>query len=102
MSERRLEFHQLLVDVLGSRNVYYQPPESIKIKYPAIVYSRDDIQNTFANNNVYAQNTAYNVMVIDPDPDSPIVTQVSKLQTARFLRHFTSDNMNHDSFQIFY
>ena len=39
----RLELHEILVDALGSRNVYYQPPENIKITYPAIVYSKTDI-----------------------------------------------------------
>lgn len=100
--QRRLELHELLVELLGSRNVYYQPPESVRIKYPAIKYSRDDIQNTFANNNVYMQQYAYEITVIDEDPDSEIVNKISKLPTARFERHFTSDDLNHDVYQIFY
>ena len=67
--QRRLELHELLAELLGSRNVYYQPPESVRMKYPAIKYSRDDIQNTFANNNVYMQQYAYEITVIDEDPD---------------------------------
>ena len=101
--EKRLELHELLVDILGSRNVYYQPPESIKMRYPAIVYSRDDIQNTFANNGVYMQQRAYEITVIDANPDSDIVQQISKrLPSVRYQRHFTSDDLNHDIFQIFY
>ena len=100
--QRRLELHELLAELLGSRNVYYQPPESVRMKYPAIKYSRDDIQNTFANNNVYMQQYAYEITVIDEDPDSEIVNKISKLPTARFERHFTSDDLNHDVYQIFY
>ena len=98
----RLELHEVLCDILGSRNVYYQPPESIKMKYPAIVYSRNRIDNTFANDSVYTQQKSYSVTVIDEDPDSKIVEAVSKLPTCRFSRHFTSENLNHDTFIIYY
>lgn len=36
----RLELQSKLVELLGSKHVYYQPPESVKIEYPAIVYSK--------------------------------------------------------------
>lgn len=98
----RLELHEVLCGLLGSRNVYYQPSESVKMKYPAIVYSRNDIQNTFADDNVYLQAHEYQVIVIDKDPDSPIVEAVSGLPLCRFDRHYTTDNLNHDSFLLFY
>lgn len=98
----RLDLHALLCDCLGSRNVYFQPPESIKMQYPAIVYSRDDIENNHANNGVYMQSTAYNIIVIDPDPDSEVVQKVSKLPMCMFDRHYAADNLNHDSFTIYY
>ena len=100
--QMRLELHELLAELLGSRNVYYQPPESVRMKYPAIKYSRDDIQNTFANNNVYMQQYAYEITVIDEDPDSEIVDKISKLPTARFERHYTSDDLNHDIYKIIF
>jgi len=98
----RLELHAGLVAILGSANVYYQPPESIKMKYPAIVYSRSDIGNKFADNVVYAQSHSYRVTVIDSNPDSEVVSRMSKFVTAKFDRHFTSDGLNHDVFTIFY
>lgn len=98
----RLDLHELLCDCLGSRNVYFQPPESIKMQYPAIVYSRDDIENDHANNGTYIQSTAYNIIVIDPDPDSEAVQKVSKLPMCTFDRHYAADNLNHDSFTIYY
>ena len=98
----RLELHELLCDCLGSRNVYFQPPESIKIQYPAIVYSRDDIENDHANNGTYMQSTVYNIIVIDPDPDSEVVGKVSKLPQCTFDRHYAADNLNHDSFTLYF
>lgn len=100
--ESRLELHELLCETLGSRHVYFQPPDSVKMKYPAIVYSRSNISNTFANDSVYKQSLAYAVTVIDEDPDSEIVEKVSRLPMCSFDRHFTSDNLNHDVFTIYY
>jgi len=98
----RLNLHEELVAILGSSNVYYQPPESTKMKYPAIVYSRSDIDNRFANNEVYHQSHVYRVTIIDEDPDSEIVQKMSKFKTAKFERHFTTNGLNHDIFAIFY
>lgn len=72
------------------------------MQYPAIVYSRDDIENNHANNGAYIQSTAYNIIVIDPDPDSEVVQKVSKLPMCMFDRHYAADNLNHDSFTIYY
>ena len=98
----RLELHELLCELLGSQNVYYQPPESIKMSYPAIVYSRNNIRNRYANDLVYNQLLAYAVTVIDEDPDSEIVEKISKLPFSSFDRHYTVDNLNHDTFTIYY
>lgn len=98
----RLDLQAELEELLGSKNVYFQPPASVRINYPAIVYTRSDIDNTFADDSVYMQSHFYEVTVIDEDPDSKIVETVSKLPTCRFSRHFTSENLNHDTFIIYY
>lgn len=98
----RLKLHELLCEVLGSRNVYFQPPESVKMKYPAIVYSRNRIDNEHANDGVYIQSPSYAITVIDKNPDSEIVDKVSRLPMCRFDRHYIADNLNHDTFTIYY
>lgn len=98
----RVDLQNVLEELLGSRNVYYQPPESLKMNYPAIVYTRKTIDNSYANNSVYKQNYAYEITVIDKNPDSEIVNKISKLPTCRFDRHFKSDNLNHDVFTLYY
>lgn len=100
--ESRLKLQTMLEELLGSRNVYFQPPESIKMKYPAIVYSRSDIANNSADNSVYMQSHFYEITVIDDDPDSEIVYKISKLPRCRFNRHFTSDDLNHDTFTLYF
>lgn len=98
----RLALQNELEGILGSRNVYYQPPDQITINYPAIIYSRARIKNTFANNRPYLQKNAYRVIVADYNPDSEIVERVSLMETAKFERHYTVNNLNHDSFMVFY
>lgn len=98
----RIELQTLLENLLESRNVYFQPPESEKMKYPAIIYGLDDIENKFANDGVYSSKRKYTVTVIDEDPDSSIVGKVAVLPTCRFDRHFKSDNLNHDVFSLYF
>lgn len=97
----RLELHEQLLKCLGKPNVYFQPPESFKLVYPAIVYKLDTIRNRNANNRVYKQNYFYQITVIDKDPDSEIVDRVSSIPTIKFNTHFKSDNLNHYIFTIY-
>lgn len=98
----RPDLQTLLENLLGSRNVYYQPPESVKLQYPAIIYSRKTIENRFANNSVYKQNNAYDITVIYADPDSDLPIKISNLPLCRFDRHYTADNLNHDTFTLYF
>lgn len=98
----RLELHEELCELLGTRQVYFQSPESIKMEYPAIVYGLDSIENSFANGGVYLSMRKYSVTVIDEDPDSPIVDKVLVLPTCRHNRHYEKDNLNHDVFTLYY
>lgn len=72
------------------------------MKYPAIVYGLDNIENSFADDGVYLSKKRYLVTVIDEDPDSPIVDKVAALPTCRFNRRFQSDNLNHDVFILYF
>lgn len=101
-TDRRPELNELLCEALGSSNVYFQPPESVKLKYPAIVYARSSIDARFANDAPYFHRVTYLLTVIDPDPDSEVVRRVAALPRCRFDRHYTANNLNHDVFRIAY
>lgn len=100
MVRNRLELQALLEQYC--ENVYFQPPMSVRMKYPAIVYQRDDIYNHHADNGPYHLAHVYQVTVIDRDPDSEIVENVAKLPRCRYERHYTADDLNHDVFVIYY
>ena len=104
----RLELHDILCEIVnvtepdGDRHVYFNPPMALKMKYPAIRYSRSNIKNTHADNSVYKQINAYELVVIDENPDSYISSKVSKLPTCAFNRNYKADNLNHDVFTIYF
>lgn len=99
---KRADLQTLFEDILGSRNVYFQPPTSVQMNYPAIVYSRSLILNKNANNSVYKQDVAYDVTVIYSDPDSELPMTISRLPTCRFDRSFVKDNLYHDTFTLYF
>ncbi len=98
----RTSLQTFLETFLGSRNVYFQPPESVKMSYPAIVYALADIQNLPADNAVYRQYTAYQITIIDKDPDSQFVRRMALVPMCRFERFYTSDNLNHFVYMLYY
>lgn len=98
----RPELQQLLISVLGSTNVYFQPPNGLQMQYPAIVYNRDNMDIRHANDKPYKHKTRYQVTVIDRNPDSVIVPKVAELQMCSYDRSFTADNLNHDVFTLFF
>lgn len=98
----RLELQTQLEEILGSRNVYYQPPESIKLKYPCIIYELSSIKKTSANNHSYINNRAYQITLIDEDPESEFVDPILELETCRFDSAFATDGLNHYVFTLFY
>lgn len=82
-------------------NVYYQAPASVVMKYPAIRYDLSRIDTVNANNNPYLSDAAYQVIVIDSDPDSEIAEAISKFPLCRLNRFYTAENLNHFVFILY-
>lgn len=98
----RLQLQDLLESILGSENVYFQPPANVLMQYPAIVYQRDNADTTFAGNNPYRYVKRYQVTVIDRDPDSKIPDKVAALPMCTHNRFFRANNLNHDVFTLYF
>lgn len=98
----RVDLQSLLEELLDSRNVYYQPPETTKMQYPAVRYSKKNITNTYANNSKYSMRDCYELMVISKLPDNPIIKKLLMLPYCRYDRHYIADNLNHDVLTIYY
>jgi len=98
----RLDLESLLRSTLGSNNVYFQPPPSVQMVYPCIVYHRSTANTRFANNYPYSYEKAYQITVMDRNPDSIVPDKIAALPKCVFNTHFTKDGLNHDVFSIFF
>lgn len=99
---KRIELHSLLVSILRSPNVYFQPPPSVKLKYPCIIYQRSYVDTEHADNIPYRLQPRYSITFVSQDPDSPIPFAIAKLPTAKFDRAYTADGLNHTIYTIYY
>lgn len=102
MGRPREELDDILRDILGSQYVYFQPPSTIKMKYPCIRYEQSRFDNKHADNAVYKTNIQYTVTVIYLDPDSDLPDKVNKIPTAKHNTHYIAENLYHDVFSIYF
>lgn len=99
----RLELHEELCNILGSRYTYFQPPSNITMKYPCIRYSSDGVSSTYANDQMYNYTKRYNGIVIDQDPDSTIAESILKhFQMCSLGSPYIADNLYHFPFTLYY
>ena len=99
----RLELHEELCEILGTRNVYFRPPSSEKMKYDAIRYNLGGKDLKRANNRIYKNTNRYDGVVITRDPDSTIPdTILNHFQMCSFGSPYISDNLNHFPFTLYY
>lgn len=99
---QRLQLQSLLEALLGSNQVYFQPPSNVQMSYPAIVYARDTEDTKFADNVPYRRTKRYTVTVIETDIDSPIPDKVAELPRCSFSRHFVVDTLYHDVYNLYF
>lgn len=97
----RSQLQSILEVLLGTSNVYFQPPATVQMAYPCIVYERDNADTKFADNNPYSYVKRYQVTVIDRNPDSAIPDKVAALPLCTHTQFFTAENLNHDVFSLY-
>ena len=100
--DRRLSLQETLVNILGSNNVYFQPPETTKLQYPCIIYERSDIDTKYADNRAYMSMARYSLTLITRSPESDLVNVILELPYCSYDRYYAADTLNHDVFTIYY
>lgn len=98
----RLQLQAEFERILGTRNVYFQPPSSLVMKYPAIVYHIAKMDAQYANNKKYARLARYQVTTIQADPDGILLMDIFNMPKCTHVRHFAVDGLNHDIFDLYY
>lgn len=95
MAQSRMMLQRMLEDILGNDHVYFQPPESIQMAYPCVVYRLNNIERRSANNLPYIVDYEYQLIAMDWNPDSDLPERLLQLPMSRFSTHYTSDNLHH-------
>lgn len=99
----RLNLHEELCEILGTRKAYYNPPASVKMEYPCIRYSLAGIDLKKANNKNYKSTNRYQLTVIDKNPDSNIHNDLlAHFSMCSFERSYVADNLNHFVLTLYY
>lgn len=91
-------------------NVYFQPPQSLKLQYPCVVYSLKLVDSDYADNLTYKTMREYSLVYISPNPDpiyeesgdGMIETILKSFSHIKHVNRYTSDNLYHDAFNLFY
>lgn len=100
---RRLKLQGELKTLLGSSNVYFQPPKGITLSYPCIVYTRIPQSVLRADNRPYVIQQQYQVTYITKNPDDPIITSIIEaFEDIEPTRFFVSDNLYHNNYTLKY
>ena len=99
----RLELHEELCTILGSRNVYFQPPASVKLSYPCVVYNIGNGDAKRADDKMYLYTNSYTVTFIYKKPNIDIIERVlNEIPMSSVNATYCSDNLNHYVFTIYY
>lgn len=99
---RRVQLQRNLENLLGSRNVYFQPPTGTQLKFPCIVYNLEHAADQHAEDKIYRRLYRYRLTYITKDPDDPMTEKIDDIRYCSFINFFTSDNLNHYVYTIYY
>ena len=100
--DRRTELSDILNSIDGVKKAYFQPPQSVSLVYPCILYRLRAIESEHANDLPYTNRDCYQITIIDRNPDSKIRQWFMNQPLCRFDRFYTADNLNHWVFVLYY
>ena len=100
MAKPRSKLSELLNEIC--RNVYFQPPADIKMKYPCIVYELEKTDVTRADNNPYLLYDMYSLKYITRDPDDANRLRFITIPLCTSQKMYIADNLYHHPFELYW
>lgn len=108
MARPRLELQSVLETILsefvddGLQRVWFQPPSTVHLNYPCILYDLSAKDFLHANNGKYRAMNKYTVTIIDRDPESLIPDRIEELPYSSFDRRYASDSLWHTVYTLYF
>jgi hypothetical protein len=99
----RIELQEQLETVLGSNQVYFQPPSNVQMKYPAIVYELSGELINKANNKRYTTYRKYTITHIYKSTSLCLMDKILDAFTfIEFDRRLIADGLYQDVYTIYW
>ena len=96
---KRLKLQNRLETII--EHVYFQPPDTIIMEYPCIVYNLISDNGYYANNALYKHVLEFQITVITTDAlPNETMTELLQIEYSRFDRHYVADHLHHYLFTI--
>ncbi len=99
---KRIDLHKKLRKILGSDQIYFQPPRNVQLKFPCIIYDLNRYDIKYADDKKYLGTKGYTVTYVSPDPDDSTWEDILELPLSSFNRFFTADDLNHWVLELYY
>lgn len=90
-----------LRQVVKHDRVYFQPPENLKIVYPAVVFHLSKMEIDRASDVPYKGAKEYSVTLITKDPEPDVIDEILKIPYSSLDTTYISDGMNHFVFTVY-
>lgn len=100
--DKRLSLQKELEKLAGA-NVYFQPPASVHLAYPCVIYNlaAGDIKR--ADDSVYSYTNRFELIFIYRKPNMEIVEKVMRaFPMCSVSRIYIADNLYHYAFNLYY
>lgn len=99
----RLDLQAELEELLGNKNVYFQPPASFLMQYPCIRYKLSGVEQKRADNASYDIVKRYEIVIIDKDPDrQTFLKLLEHFPMCRLASSYAADNLNHYVLELYH
>lgn len=99
MEGNRLELSEKLEAIMDecdeTPHLYFQPPESVKMEYPCMVYHLRTMTSQYADDLPYMLSIGYDITYITRSPTSKVPVRMAKEPCFGFDRYYTADNLHH-------
>ena len=103
--ERWEDVRDILYTINNTKNVYYDPPTSIQMKFPCFRFNMNNTDVKFADNFAYLRTKRWTVTYITRDVEDIDPVVKGMLDTFKYCSQetqFKSDNLQHVVFNLYY
>ena len=94
----REKLSELMEECGEEPRLYFQPPESVHLEYPCIIYHLKRLDKRNANNHPYFKTISFDITYITRDPTSTVPMRFEDEPLFMFDRYYTAENLHHYSY----